>query len=257
MNLIKKKLFCAVIVCILTIGFTACEEDSSDSASLALLLLGGGMTYSTGIFDDTFNSGGSGASSYVSALAIQSDGKIIMGGSFTTYNGTDVPDYIIRLNADGSVDTTFNSGGSGASDPVRALAIQSDGKIIVGVVFDSYICWIVPDLFIRLNTDGSVDTTFNSGGSGANSTVRALAIQSNGKVLMGGSFTTYNGTDVPDRVIRLNTDGSVDTTFNSGGSGANDNVRALAIQSDGRVLVGGNFTTYNGTDVPDCVMRLK
>ncbi|MBN2159642.1 MAG: delta-60 repeat domain-containing protein [Spirochaetes bacterium] len=223
--------------------------------SALALLLGGG--YSTGIFDDTFNNGGSGPSSTVYTLGIQRDGKVLVGGPFTQYNGTNVPDRIIRLNADGSLDTDFNIGGTGATASVYSLAIQGDGKVLIGGDFTWYNGANVPDRIIRLNTDGSVDSTFNIGGTGANDIVYTLAIQGDGKVLIGGVFTAYNGADVPDRIIRLNADGSVDSTFNNGGTGANNDVKSLVIQGDGKVLVGGHFTQYNDTDVPDGIIRLN
>ncbi|HNR29006.1 MAG TPA: tail fiber domain-containing protein, partial [Candidatus Dojkabacteria bacterium] len=94
----------------------------------------------------------------------------------------------------------------------------------------------------RINSDGSLDTTFNPG-SGANDTVTSLAIQTDGKIVIGGNFTTYNGT-ARNRIARINSDGSLDTTFDPG-SGANDTVSFLAIQADGKIVIGGNFTTYN------------
>ena len=94
-----------------------------------------------------------------------------------------------------------------------------------------------------INTDGSVDGSFSIG-SGFNSGVRGVAVQSDGKVLAGGQFTSYNGTST-NYIVRLNTDGSIDTSF-SVGSGFDNTVWSIAVQSDGKVLVGGAFTSYNG-----------
>ncbi|HKZ82802.1 MAG TPA: delta-60 repeat domain-containing protein, partial [Anaerolineae bacterium] len=85
----------------------------------------------------------------------------------------------------------------------------------------------------------SADDGFNPG---ANGTVRALAVQADGKMLVGGLFTTLGG-QARDRIARLNSDGSLDTTFNPG---ANDWVYALAVQADGKIVVGGLFTTLGG-----------
>jgi uncharacterized delta-60 repeat protein len=92
----------------------------------------------------------------------------------------------------------------------------------------------------RLNADGTLDTTF--GNPGADGTVRALVLQPDGRIVVGGSFETLGG---PPRnyIGRLNADGSIDTTFNPG---ANDPVNTLAIQTDGRIVVGGDFTTLGG-----------
>ncbi|MGD0728209.1 MAG: delta-60 repeat domain-containing protein, partial [Spirochaetia bacterium] len=76
--------------------------------------------------------------------------------------------------------------------------------------------------------------------------VNAVAMQSDGKILIGGWFTTYNGAS-RGSVARLNSDGSLDTGFLATGAGANNYVNSIAVQSDGKVLIGGGFITYNGT----------
>ncbi|MEO6542230.1 MAG: delta-60 repeat domain-containing protein, partial [Ferruginibacter sp.] len=96
----------------------------------------------------------------------------------------------------------------------------------------------------RLNTDGSLDTGFNPG-TGADRAVYTTAIQSDGKIIIGGDFTTYNGT-ARIRIARLNSDGSLDAGFNPG-TGANYIINTTAIQSDGKIIIGGSFTAYNGT----------
>ena len=101
-----------------------------------------------------------------------------------------------------------------------------------------------------LNDDGTPDTTFNAGGSGANATVYALAVYpadslNAGKILIGGDFTAVNGDTNLNHIARLNPDGSVDPTFNNSGTGANDSVHAITIQSDGGILIGGLFTNVN------------
>ena len=204
-----------------------------------------------GTRDTGFNSGGVGAgprSTDVQALALQPDGKVLVGGSFLTYNGA-TASYLIRLNANGSLDTSFHPSGS-FNSTVQALAVQPDGKVLVGGNFTGYV--------LRLNADGSRDATFNPGGTGPNNSVAALVLQPDGRVLLGGNFTTFNGSAAPGRVLRLTADGTLDATFNGGGFGANSAVQALALQPDGKVLVGGNFTGYNGNlTVPDYVLRLN
>jgi len=95
----------------------------------------------------------------------------------------------------------------------------------------------------RLNQDGSLDNTFNPD-TGLNGSVRAIAIQPDGKIVIGGVFTNVNGTAL-NHVARLNVDGSVDNSF-AVGVGANDTVMALAIDSQGRILVGGEFSQASG-----------
>jgi uncharacterized delta-60 repeat protein len=208
-----------------------------------------------------FNVAGSGFDGTVFAVTVQADGKVLVGGRFTAYNGNaTAPDNLVRLNADGSLDNTFNNAGAGANDVVRALTVQPDGKVLVGGDFRTYNGnSATPDYVLRLNADGSLDNTFNPGGTGPDYIVLALVGQPDGKVLVGGDFRTYNGNSAtPDYVLRLNADGSLDNTFNPGGTGANNYVRALAVQADGKVLVGGDFTAYNGNPAaPNDLLRLN
>jgi uncharacterized delta-60 repeat protein len=193
-----------------------------------------------GSIDDTFDIG-TGFNSDVNTIAIQSDGKILVGGGFSTYNGFSI-NRIARLNTDGSLDVTFDIG-TGFNLTVNKIAIQSDGKIIVGGFFSTY-NGTSKNKIIRLNTDGSIDNTFDIG-TGINSDVITIAIQSDNKILLGGNFTSYNGTS-KIRIARINKDGSIDNTFIIG-SGFANTVNVIAIQSDGKILVGGVFTSYNGT----------
>ena len=229
-----------------------------------------------GARDESFNPVGAGPNGAVRTLALQPDGKLLVGGDFTTYNGAAAPGRLLRLNADGSLDATFNPGGSGPDGTVAALALQPDGKVLVGGGFTTYNGAAAPGRVLRLNANGSLDATFNTpngqpgAGPNANGTanfagntgVAALALQPDGKVLVGGGFTTYNGAAAPGRVLRLNANGSLDATFNAPngqpGAGPNNNsVNALALQPDGKVLVGGPFTTYNGAAAPGRVLRLN
>ncbi len=213
-----------------------------------------------GTRDTTFNAGGAGADNFVWAVAVQPDGKIVIGGDFTSYNGdAAASDKVMRLNADGTRDTTFNAGGAGADGSVRAVAVQPDGKIVIGGAFTIYNGdAAASDDVMRLNADGTRDTTFNAGGAGANSTVNAVAVQPDGKIVIGGQFTIYNGdAAASDKVMRLKADGTRDTTFNAGGAGADSTVFAVAVQADGKIVIGGSFTSYNGdVAAPDFVIRL-
>lgn len=206
-----------------------------------------------GSLDETFNVAGTGIEfegwTGVTVFDEQSDGKILVGGRFSSYNGTAV-DSIIRLNADGSLDETFDTG-TGFSSSVYAIAIQGDGKIIVGGGFTTY-KGVTANRIIRLNADGSVDSSFDTG-TGFNTTVYNILLQSSGEIIVGGKFTTYDGVTA-NRITRLNTDGSLDDTFNSGGTGIDEGrVEKMIIQSDDKIL----FTnpgedcelTYNGTPI--------
>jgi uncharacterized delta-60 repeat protein len=208
---------------------------------LLLLLLGLRPFAQPGAIDATFNPG-TGANNRVSSVAVQSDGKILIGGDFTNYNNTS-RNRIARLNADGTLDTTFNPG-TGANNRVSSVAVQSDGKILIGGNFTTY-NGTARNRIDRLNAAGTLDTSFNPG-TGANLRVYSVAVQSDGKILIGGDFTTYNTTSSRNRIARLNADGTLDTTF-APGTGANFKVNSVAVQSDGKILIGGDFTSYNGT----------
>jgi uncharacterized delta-60 repeat protein/uncharacterized repeat protein (TIGR01451 family) len=213
-----------------------------------------------GTRDTTFNAGGAGANTTVYAVAVQPDGKILIAGQFTSYNGdAAASDYVMRLNADGTRDTTFNAGGSGANDYAWGFALQPDGKILVAGNFFTYNGNQTSRGVMRLNTDGTRDATFNAGGSGANGTVSAVAVQPDGKIVIAGLFTSYNGdAAASDYVMRLNSDGTRDTSFNPIGTGADNWVHALAVQSDGKIVIGGDFAGYNGdAAASDYVMRLN
>ncbi|HEY0737772.1 MAG TPA: delta-60 repeat domain-containing protein [Herpetosiphonaceae bacterium] len=189
--------------------------------------------------DPTFTPG-SGANDRVLTLAPQPDGKVLLGGAFTSVGGT-ARNRIARLNADGSLDISFNPG-TGANSTVWVLALQPDGKVLLGGDF-----WAVNGTarngVARLNADGSLDTSFNPNPS-VNSFVNALALQPDGKVLVGGMFTSVGGT-ARTNIARLNADGSLDTSFDPG-TGVDSFVHALALQPDGKVLLGGAFTSVGG-----------
>ncbi len=193
-----------------------------------------------GSLDTSFDPG-TGADGSVHTLALQSDGKMLIGGSFTSYDGVS-RNRIARLNTDGSLDTSFDPGSGANNHYVQSLALQPDGKVLVGGWFTSYNA-TPRNRIARLNVDGSLDTSFDPG-TGANDWVQSLALQSDGKVLVGGNFTSYNGTG-RNCIARLNADGSLDTFFDPG-TGVNSGVFSLALQSDGKVLVGSSFTSYNG-----------
>lgn len=195
---------------------------------------------SDGTLDGTFLPG-TGFNGIVTQLVVQPDDKVIVVGDFTTYNGT-ARARVARLNTDGTLDTGFTPG-TGANFLVACVALQSDGKVLIGGYFNSYNGSAVIGL-ARLNSNGTLDTGFNFGGAGVNNAVLSLKLQADGKALVGGAFTTYNGTG-RNRILRLNTNGSLDTGFNPG-TGAGNNVLAIAVQSNGAVIVAGEFTTLNG-----------
>lgn len=178
----------------------------------------------------------------VFTITPQTDGKILVGGWFTSYNGQ-AQNKITRLNADGALDATFDIGTGFNDEEVSTIVLQSDGKILVGGYAFTLYNGQTSNRIVRLDTDGTLDTSFNIG-TGFNNAVNTISLQSNGKILVGGDFTSYNG-QTRNRIVRLNTDGSLDNSFNIG-AGLDNWVTTIALQPNGKILVGGNFTEYDG-----------
>jgi uncharacterized delta-60 repeat protein len=201
----------------------------------------GRVTTSIGTFDDAAR-----------AMALQSDGKILVAGH--SYNNSDYDFAVVRYNSDGSLDNTFGTGGvvttpiGSGDDYAKAIALQSDGKIVVaGYSYNGSIDVIA---LARYNSDGSLDNTFD--GNGILTTVegiyaeyaQSVAIQSDGKIVVAGGVYIVNNFDV--RVVRYNTDGSLDNTFDTDGlvltpvtANYSDYANAVKIQSDGKIVVAG------------------
>ncbi|MDZ4289554.1 MAG: immunoglobulin domain-containing protein, partial [Prosthecobacter sp.] len=195
----------------------------------------------------------SNSSSYtIYAVAVQSDGKILVGGNFTTASSG--PCRLARLNEDGSFDDTFNIG-TGPDSTVRAIVIQPDGKILVGGTFAD-VNGTPRKLLVRLNEDGTGDGTFANTAftNGFTGSVNAIALQPDGKIVVGGSFATSAVSPFRFSVARLNTDGTADGSFNVGfgahsiaSTSTASTVNAVAVLPNGRIAVGGAFQRFNGT----------
>ncbi len=139
------------------------------------------------------------------------------------------------------------STGEGVTGQVNAIAVQPDGKVVIGGSF-SAVNGAPRSNIARLNPDGTLDSAFSGQGDlGLNGQVNALAIDSTGGILAGGSFTRVGNTEAMN-IVRYNADGTVDANF--GGPdpevGANGPVLALAVQADGKIVVGGLFSTVYG-----------
>lgn len=172
----------------------------------------------------------------------QPDDKLLVGGGFDTFSG-EAGRILVRLNADGTRDNSFVQTGTGFNNSVQGIAVQADGKVVVGGFFADY-NGVGRSAIARLNADGTLDNTFVVG-TGLDGFAYTVAVQADGKILVGGNYYAYNG-NVLHYLVRLNANGSFDTTFNSGGIGVDGFVTALALQPDGKILVGGNFTRYQG-----------
>ena len=255
--------------------------------ALAALLLAPRVAHAQ-VFADDFNPGTDGS---VVAIAPLPDGKVIVAGDFITAGGggfgtTQMP-RVARVNADGSLDTTFDIRADGF-DYVTAMAVQPDGKVLVGG-------WVSSVRLVRMNPDGTFDG-FDSGTDGdiraflvqadgrilvggsfgflgrgqfgdqsrpffgrlsadgaaeafaqdllLDNEVLAIAQQPDGKVLLGGRFTTvHNGSTQRRHLLRLNSNGTLDASFNPGANGV---VSAITVQPDGGILVGGQFSMLGG-----------
>lgn len=223
--------------------------------------------------DATFGTGGVAVHSVVTgsdelrAMAIQPDGKIVAVGRSIVSSSREFA--IMRINTDGSLDTTFSGDGlltldvvGGRHDDVYDVAIQPDGKIVAsgcveygpsdGTLFAT----------VRLNQDGSYDNTFDSDGrvftnfgvaSDDHQAIKAIAIQTDGKIVVGGHTDVSGNKDFA--LARYNTNGSLDTTFSGDGKlthwiGAQEDlIEDLAIQPDGKIVAAGSsagiFTDFD------------
>lgn len=217
--------------------------------------------YPDGSLDTSFGDTGTGVSivdfgaasiDYAYTMAVQADGKIVAAG--TSYDPTTGDDFaLIRYQVNGTLDTSFGNGGKARADfgakkqdTATAMAVQADGKIvIVGYTDIGGSSTNYEFALARFNTDGTLDTTFGSGGKvktsfGSNSDwARAVVIQADGKIIVGG------GKANDFALARYNINGSLDTTFDGDGKAFTsfgtkiDTIYALRLQADGKIVAAG------------------
>ncbi len=207
--------------------------------------------HSDGSLDTTFTPIFNGT---VYTLACQPDGKLLVGGSFTAVNGV-TRNRLARLHPDGSLDASYNPNAQGSTDTalatVTVLALQPDGHVLVGGSFrrvqgDS------ADRLARLRPDGSRDLSF---AASLNNTPYSFQFQADGRIIVAGAFGTIGANPKHRAVVRLNANGSLDTSFASGltYSSWNDplygdyTLYGAALHADGSLLVGGYFPHYSNT----------
>jgi uncharacterized delta-60 repeat protein len=183
------------------------------------------------------NAIGTGAGSNITAVAIQPDGRVIIGGSFSAVHGV-ARRFIARLMPDWSVDPSFDPG-TGPNSSVTGVESQADGKLIIAGYFSS-VAGTPRSYLARLNADGSLDTSF--GDPKLSTRPFAIGIQTDGRVLFGGSFLKVNGVS-RSYLARLNSDGSLDSSFTAQ---ITDGVETVSLQRDGRIVVGGWFSSGGG-----------
>lgn len=183
---------------------------------------------------------------FVLSIAVQSDNKVLIGGDFESVGGI-TRNGLARLNADGSLDTSFDIGTGfiflgNQGGRVHHLLLLPDGKVLCAGSWTSFNGLGGPNI-IRLNTDGSLDTSFDPG-TGFNGSVTGLRLQPDGKVLVSGWFNEYNGTS-RECIARLMSNGALDTGFAPTFSGGQQSF-ALDLRPDGKIWLQGNFTTVSG-----------
>jgi uncharacterized delta-60 repeat protein len=211
--------------------------------SVALLLMGGAVAMRGQTVVDGFDPNVNGATIFV--VVVQPDGKILIGGDFTTVSpngGAAVTrNRIARLNPDGTLDTVFNPN---ANNAVRSIAVQPDGKIVVGGDFSS-IGGQTRNCIARLDATTGLADSFDPNASAGiyASGVFTIALQADGNILAGGSFTTIGG-QTRNHIARLDATTGLADSFNPN---ANNYVRSIVVQTDGKILVGGDFNTVSGT----------
>jgi uncharacterized delta-60 repeat protein len=180
--------------------------------------------------------------SVVYDIELQADGKILLGGLFTLDSSATTKG-LARLNADGTRDATFSATFSASNLRVKDMDIQPDGKIVAGGYSVSGTPSVTTPFVRRFNTDGTDDPSFTAITSGSD-TIEALKLQTDGKILVGGNFPPLGGVS-PARIARLNADGTIDSSFGPGGGAPNAIVNDIAIRPDGKIIIGGNFASFN------------
>ncbi|HET8838148.1 MAG TPA: T9SS type A sorting domain-containing protein [Flavobacteriaceae bacterium] len=198
------------------------------------------------LLDDSFSSAT--IDGIVHDMVLQTDGKIIIVGSFTTYGGQ-ASKYIARLNSDGTIDNSFQVGTGFGTPPfsnnkfAANIKLQADGKILVGGDLKSY-NGTPKNYLIRLNTDGTIDDSFTIDPDWDNR-VTAFTLQPDGKII----------TSQVGHISRLNSDGSLDNSFavSSFMGPAGIKVNTFSVQANGKILVGGAFDTALGANRKDLV----
>ncbi len=227
---------------------------------LLLLFISAQVRAQTGALDPSFTPGPIGVT--INRIAEQTDGQILVAGQFTFFHATTISN-IVRLNANGTVDTGFApppitvSDGLGGTlnGTLYTLVAQPDGKVLVGGGFDR-LGGVARTNLARLNANGSVDTSFDVS-TGDAKVVWRLARQPDGTTYVGGGFDRLGGVTRPG-FARLTSGGVLDTTFAPNLSPyLGPSVRCIAVQSDGKILIGGIFATFTGTLNYFGVLRLN
>ena len=179
----------------------------------------------------------------VNKILVLPDGKILIGGAFYNYAGTQVH-CLVRLHSDGTLDNTWNPGAFGLNGAINDMELMPDGKIMIGGTIISYNGINCGNL-VRLNPDGTRDASFLVPFGAINGSVLQLELHMDGKVVAAGEFQHCYGIGQP-HIARFNYDGGLDTSFNIG-DGFYATVRGLKVMPDLRILAVGDFTLFHVT----------
>jgi len=223
----------------IVIGGNFSSYDSQSTSNVAVLSPNGILQVST------TNVGGS----EVKTLLIQPDNKIFVGGNIMSLMGVFTINGATRIMPNGDLDSSFVPW-TGSSGQINDMVLLPNDKTIIVGDFLSYDGYSVSRI-ARLNVDGTLDQSFDPG-TGANDVIYSLVVQSDGKLLIGGNFTLFNGI-IRNKLARLNSDGSLDLTFNPGNGPELGFVRVVELEPSGKILVGGNFYYYNGVTAVSAV----
>lgn len=181
----------------------------------------------------------------VATMQLQADGKILISSGSVFVSG--VQKYLVRLHADGSLDTGYTHENTMIGHPSTSV-LQADGKLILGGSFNSTNPYnsVTTNSIVRFNTDGSLDTTFHAGSGTADHGINSLSLQADGRIIAGGWFESFDGTPMFN-LVRLHADGTLDPSFNTGtGTGNGNIIMSTSVLPDGKILIAGYFSTYNG-----------
>jgi hypothetical protein len=186
----------------------------------------------------------------VNAIAVQPDGKVLIGGAFSSLNGAPGFGRLARLHRDGSIDPSFQTG-TGFNDTVTAVTVALDGEIFVGGMFTAYNSFTAYNRLVKLSAAGVLDRQFNAS-PGVNNEVSDLLLRSNGSILVSGYFSAVGNsalrtpTAQVGRVMQVNSAGAIDAGFNPAQPGANGPIIDAISLPGGEILLAGAFSTFNG-----------
>jgi uncharacterized delta-60 repeat protein len=191
-----------------------------------------------GIVDTSFHSGFA-SEGPIRATALLPNDQIIIGGLFNSYNGS-ARKNIAKINSNGTLDTSYAKG-IGANNEITDMYLQHDGKLLITGFFGKYNNAFLNG-FLRLTASGDIDTTFKFG-TGPNSSPNSFSQQSNGKILLVGSFVFYDG--IPrNKIVRVNLNGSLDTTFVN--NSISNSIQKILVLKNDEIIITGGFTNIAG-----------